>query len=254
VPLTVKGLKRCLYFLELVCAWSALEVFLVSIIVALGEVGQISGFLVGGNCRSIDPFIKNTLIPLQFLPPGQTKCFDVKATLLPGMYLLLLTSLCSNLLHYLVSHLAEHALTDREFGHQRDRTPVAGCQKALQRALICCWSPFLVVYKNQDEVEDQEGLQPKVSLQAFNVPELPSVRLPASLGPKKSKYPSSSAMSSPANSLTDASSPLSSSSLRSSRSEAESTKSDRNKRRQAKKTDKYPTSKGKKDESEREIR
>lgn len=72
--------------------------FLVSIIVALQEVGQvscrlcvrvfvcscvcvfvwciyrevvqISGFLVGSNCNSINPFIKNTLIPLGFLPPG----------------------------------------------------------------------------------------------------------------------------------------------------------------------------------------
>jgi hypothetical protein len=78
LPLTPSGLDTLLRFAGTVGAWSALDVFCVSIAAALLEIRQFASFMVGSNCSDIDS------LSGYFLPPkaGQAPiCFDVVATL-----------------------------------------------------------------------------------------------------------------------------------------------------------------------------
>ena len=49
----MRSQRRLLQLHEVVSAWSALEVFILAIAVAMLEIGLVSGFIVGKNCDGI---------------------------------------------------------------------------------------------------------------------------------------------------------------------------------------------------------
>jgi hypothetical protein len=80
VPLSLKMQQR-LFTLAGVCnAWSALDVFVVSIMAALLEIQQFAAFVIGDACDGINVWLaKNMDEQLH----GDDKCFDVIAKLKP---------------------------------------------------------------------------------------------------------------------------------------------------------------------------
>jgi len=84
-PLTTKTKKRVFVLTEVLNAWSALEVFVVSIIAALLEIRQFAQFIVGDKCDMVNVILKEYFINLL---SGDDRCFDVVATLDKGCWIL----------------------------------------------------------------------------------------------------------------------------------------------------------------------
>ena len=77
-PLTLRVQKFCVVMTEVLNAWNALDVFVVSIVAALMEIQQFASFIVGDSCDIINEVLKETMdTELE----GDDKCFDVVATL-----------------------------------------------------------------------------------------------------------------------------------------------------------------------------
>lgn len=77
--------ERFFIFAEILRAWSAMEVFVLSVIAALTELEQFAQFLVGDRCDFINPILSKYLAP--FLD-GNSKCFDVTTTLTSGCWIM----------------------------------------------------------------------------------------------------------------------------------------------------------------------
>ena len=131
VPMRLRTQKYFFFFNEIVSAWAAMEVFIISIMVALLEIGQISGFMVGDNCNPLQPFF-DAGVELGILSPNDAQCFFVRAKMGLGCYWLLLASVFSNISCQFVTRAAEAAIEDRE-NRVKGRKPrdefKAGCGK-----------------------------------------------------------------------------------------------------------------------------
>ena len=81
-PLTVKSQSRLFVLAEIANAWSAMEVFVVSIIAALLEIQQFAAFIIGDKCDTINALLAKSA-KIDLLLDGDDTCFDVIATLGP---------------------------------------------------------------------------------------------------------------------------------------------------------------------------
>lgn len=84
-PLTPRLQRGVFVVTEVFNAWSALEVVVVSIVAALLELQQFSQFIIGSRCDIINPLLAQYFGPYL---DGDTKCFDVIATLDDGCFFL----------------------------------------------------------------------------------------------------------------------------------------------------------------------
>ncbi len=84
--LTLRGREHSKLFhvVEVLRAWSAMEVFVLAVIAALTELEQFAQFLVGDRCDFINPFLRRFFTGVL---NGNPTCFDVTTTLLPGCWL-----------------------------------------------------------------------------------------------------------------------------------------------------------------------
>lgn len=78
VPLTLSMQRTIFVLAEVLNAWSALDVFCISIAAALLEIQQFAAFIVGDSCDAINVFLAEFMDPLL---EGDDKCFDVVAQL-----------------------------------------------------------------------------------------------------------------------------------------------------------------------------
>ena len=98
---------------EVLNAWSALDVFVVSLIVALLEIRQFAAFIVGDDCDPINSFLANSTKWDKALH-GDDTCFDVIATLEPGCWILFGASAVWLFAAQLVMRLCHRALHERD--------------------------------------------------------------------------------------------------------------------------------------------
>jgi Paraquat-inducible protein A len=77
-PLSLTGLVRTLVASDIIGAWTAIDVFCVSVAAALLEIRQFAAFIVGNNCGDINAAATYFL---QLKPGEITTCFDVITTL-----------------------------------------------------------------------------------------------------------------------------------------------------------------------------
>lgn len=78
VPMTLPTQRSIFVLAEVLNAWSALDVFCVSIAAALLEVQQFAAFIVGDGCDGINVILAEYMDPIL---EGDDKCFDVVAEL-----------------------------------------------------------------------------------------------------------------------------------------------------------------------------
>jgi hypothetical protein len=111
VPLTLYEQRKIHVVVEVLHAWGAIEVFVLSIIAALLQLKQFAGFIVGGRCNVIDMYIKKYLS--EALPGGDMVCFTVVTKLLDGTFILVVASVGMIFIGTYVMRISEHALEDR---------------------------------------------------------------------------------------------------------------------------------------------
>ena len=112
-PMTLMQQKKSIIVNEIIAAWQYLEVYLIAIVVAMLQIGQVSGFMVGKEC---DPIMKTLeqLAAAGILTSQDSQCFYVHATVEGGCFVLLAAAFVLNGLCRLILSAAHSAIEDRE--------------------------------------------------------------------------------------------------------------------------------------------
>ena len=143
VPMTLKTSRRLFNLVEIIAAWSALDVFLVSIMAAVLEIGALSQEVISSAFGSIEsavcdvlgdlpPSVLNALLHAIGLPGldlsrGCT-LFRVDAVLSDGCWLLLAAVLACEICSHIIVEFADAAIAERmamlsAYHHVRGRNP-----------------------------------------------------------------------------------------------------------------------------------
>ena len=109
-PLRLKQQQRLLIFAEVCNAWSALDVFVVSIIAALLEIQQFAAFIVGDACDGINEWLEENMDDELH---GDDKCFDVVAILLDDMWTIATAAVLMVVVCYPVLMVFDYAINAR---------------------------------------------------------------------------------------------------------------------------------------------
>jgi len=86
IPMKIKLQHKLMVAAEVFSAWSALEVFVISVLAALFQLQQFAQFMIGHMCDHINPLLDKYIGPQAM--ENDTKCFDVVANLKGGCWLL----------------------------------------------------------------------------------------------------------------------------------------------------------------------
>eukprot|EP01113_Clastostelium_recurvatum_P017054 TRINITY_DN1997_c0_g1_i2.p1 TRINITY_DN1997_c0_g1~~TRINITY_DN1997_c0_g1_i2.p1 ORF type:complete len:1061 (-),score=196.82 TRINITY_DN1997_c0_g1_i2:41-3223(-) len=110
--LTYRWQRRVLTIVEIMQAWSSLEVFVVAIIASLLEIRQFAQFIIGDRCNLINKLLEKyqTALPLD----GNTRCFDVEAKLLSGCWILFAGALLYTIVGSVIIRASHTALEKRK--------------------------------------------------------------------------------------------------------------------------------------------
>jgi len=112
VPLTMKYHHSIFVASEVLGAWAALEVFIVSIVASLLELPQFAAFIIGDKCDQINNVLAGDL-PHLFPSQDQAICFNVVSKLDPGCLVLFGSALIATIVGQIVTRSAETALDER---------------------------------------------------------------------------------------------------------------------------------------------
>jgi hypothetical protein len=110
-PLTPKLQRRVFVITEVMNAWSALDVVVVSVIVAVLELQTLTQFIIGGRCDLINSILEEYFGSVL---GGDKRCFDVRATLDDGCWLLFTACLINIAVGLLVQLTCHKVLRERE--------------------------------------------------------------------------------------------------------------------------------------------
>lgn len=117
-PLTLRIQKFCVVMTEVLNAWNALDVFVISIVAAIMEIQQFASFIVGDSCDLINEVLKENMdTELE----GDDKCFDVVATLKESAVYLYLSAFFLVVVGILMLRMFLYAVSERveSFQHKQ---------------------------------------------------------------------------------------------------------------------------------------
>lgn len=117
VPMTKKVLLKFYYFCETLYAWSCLDVFIISILATVLEIGQLTSFLVADKCDFIQPIIEDYFSD-EYLVKGHEKCFVVITRVLPGAYYLIVATLFHTMATIWINIKTRKLSKDEESTHE----------------------------------------------------------------------------------------------------------------------------------------
>ncbi len=110
IPFSRKTQKLIYSISEILNAWSCLDVFVISIIAAVVEIGQFTQFIVGDKCDFINPFIQKYFTEIL---DGHNTCFEVKAYLQSGCWVLFAAAITYFIGSMIVMKVCRNALYER---------------------------------------------------------------------------------------------------------------------------------------------
>jgi hypothetical protein len=109
MPLTLKSQKYLLVSAEIANSWSAIEVFLLSILAALFQISTFATFMIGDKCDEINILAKSVIGE----DGTDAVCFTVDASVESNCWYLLVGALANFLLVSFCLGFAETALAER---------------------------------------------------------------------------------------------------------------------------------------------
>ena len=118
VPMRLKWQRHFLVAAEIASSWSAIEVFLLSILAALFQISTFASFMIGDKCDAIEALAKNIFDEQDV----DTVCFTVDASLESNCWFLLvgaclnavLVSFCLNFVENAVEEKMEDSSNERQ--------------------------------------------------------------------------------------------------------------------------------------------
>ena len=117
VPLPRKTQKFFYGIIEILNAWSCLDVFVLAIIAAITEIGTFTEFIVGDKCDDINPFISKYF---ETILEGHNTCFEVQAYLKSGCWLLFVAAITFFITSNYVMKVCRNALNERLPDHVKE--------------------------------------------------------------------------------------------------------------------------------------
>eukprot|EP00931_Biecheleriopsis_adriatica_P117811 TRINITY_DN93298_c0_g1_i1.p1 TRINITY_DN93298_c0_g1~~TRINITY_DN93298_c0_g1_i1.p1 ORF type:complete len:998 (+),score=156.45 TRINITY_DN93298_c0_g1_i1:36-3029(+) len=125
-PLYRKSQKRLLAICQVLQAWSAIDVFVVSIIASVMEISRLVDFIVGDKCEAIEQLLKDPPAALaDHLPPDllqHPSCVELSTSLKPGCWCLFASALISMIVGQVVINRMAKALSGAA-GANSNRSP-----------------------------------------------------------------------------------------------------------------------------------
>ncbi|EDQ91162.1 uncharacterized protein MONBRDRAFT_31417 [Monosiga brevicollis MX1] len=115
MPLRPRSQELVYWFSEICFAWSALEVYLLSIIVALLQLPQLAQFIIGSKCDAINALLRTLFEPVL---GNESMCFDVSTELNHGTLVLGLCVLLNFVVTIIVMRMSRFAINDRNSSKQ----------------------------------------------------------------------------------------------------------------------------------------
>lgn len=109
LPMTLKGKQFIFTMAEICNAWSAIEVFLISVFASLLELSQFAAFMVGDKCD----FLKGNLDQFDDILHGEDTCFDIQSSLGRGTSILCTGVLLHSWITFFTLKMA-HCALDQE--------------------------------------------------------------------------------------------------------------------------------------------
>ena len=117
IPLPRRVQKIFYAIIEILNAWSCLDVFVLSIIAAITEIGTFTEFIVGDKCDAINPFIDKYFDKKL---NGHDTCFEVQAYLREGCWLLFVAAIIFFITSNYVMKVCRNALDERLPDHVKE--------------------------------------------------------------------------------------------------------------------------------------
>jgi hypothetical protein len=111
-PMTLYGQKMTFMLAEVCYAWSALDVFIISIIAALAEIKQFAEFVIGSKCTPIVGIVEKSAALMDYTH-GNPACFDVDTNLESGCWLLFASCLVAHVVAQIIMRSAHRAIEER---------------------------------------------------------------------------------------------------------------------------------------------
>jgi len=110
IPLSRKVQRRVFVLTEVLNAWSAIDVFVISLLAALLEIQQFAQFIIGDRCNLINEILRQHF---DGALRGDDKCFDVKTKLYTGCWLLFSGAVIYLLSAFVVMRACHKALEEK---------------------------------------------------------------------------------------------------------------------------------------------
>jgi len=125
-PLTIKWQRYLLVAAEITNSWSAVEVFLLSILAALFQISTFASFMIGDKCDEI-----NILAQKIFYDDNDTVCFSVDASVESDCWYLLCGACANFVLVSFCLETAEAAVKEKEKNSDSDGEPSSDSEFSL---------------------------------------------------------------------------------------------------------------------------
>jgi len=110
VRLNVKHQVLLFVFAEIANAWSAIEVFVISVACAILQISQFAAFIIGDKCDAINKILEEYF---DAKLDGDDVCFDVVATLGPECGYLFTGAVVSCISSWMLLKFGHHAIDER---------------------------------------------------------------------------------------------------------------------------------------------
>ena len=127
VPMSLIWQQRLFTAAECFYAWSTVDVLALSLIAAQLQIEQFVTFIVGSKCDSINAILRS--LGPSILPVEDEVCFDIRAFLDAGSWVLFCSAVLSTFVTIVVTRSCDTALHERALQVQTER-------RALRRALL----------------------------------------------------------------------------------------------------------------------
>ena len=127
MPLTLQRQRYLLVAVEIANSWSAVEVFLLSILAALFQISTFASFMIGDKCDEVNIIARNIFDETD----TETVCFSVDASvekncwylLVAGIANFLLVSFCLSFAENAVDEKVADSCNERELSPQSESMP-----------------------------------------------------------------------------------------------------------------------------------
>jgi len=132
-PLSIEKIKRLNKINAVLAAWQYVEVYVLAIGVAMLQIGQIAGFMVGEECKALqDPL--SQMFSMGFLDTKEAQCFSIEGHIQPGLWLMLIACVLLNVCGTAVDQLSANVITQRS-GSKYWRRKLAKIPNGTDKAL-----------------------------------------------------------------------------------------------------------------------